>query len=81
MSIGIALGFATLGAIGFPGRWDYGVIGRVADLAARLATKAETGAILVDPKAMARIGPPAAARKCGPLSFDGFTTPVDAWVL
>jgi len=81
LSIGIALGFATLGAIGFPGRWDYGVIGRVADLAARLATKAETGAILVDPKAMARIGPPAAARKCGPLSFDGFTTPVDAWVL
>jgi len=81
LSIGIALGFATLGAIGFQGRWDYGVIGRVADLAGRLAVKAEAGAILVDPKAMARIGPPAGARKTGPLTLDGFTAPVNAWAL
>ncbi|KPK04994.1 MAG: hypothetical protein AMJ64_12450 [Betaproteobacteria bacterium SG8_39] len=81
LSMGIALGFATLGAIGFQGRWDYGVIGRVADLAGRLAAKAEAGLILVDPKAMARIGPPAGARKFGPLTFDGFTAPVNAWAL
>jgi adenylate cyclase len=81
LSIGIALGFATLGAIGFQGRWDYGVIGRVADLAGRLAAKAEAGSILVDPKAMARIGPPAGARKFGPLTLEGFTAPVNAWAL
>jgi len=81
LSIGMALGFATLGAIGFTGRWDYGVIGRVADLAGRLAAKAEAGQILVDPKAMARIGPPAEARKFGPLTLDGFTASVNAWAL
>ena len=36
LSIGIALGYATIGAIGFEGRWDYGAIGSVTNLAARL---------------------------------------------
>ncbi|MDX1374432.1 MAG: response regulator [Burkholderiales bacterium] len=81
LAIGMALGYATLGAIGFQGRWDYGVIGRVADLAGRLAAKAETGCILVDPKAMARVGPPATARKLGPLTLEGFSAPVQAWTL
>lgn len=81
LSIGMALGFATLGAIGFPGRWDYGVIGRVADLAGRLAAKAEAGQILVDPRAMSRIGPPAEARKFGPLTLEGFSATVNAWAL
>jgi adenylate cyclase len=81
LSIGVALGFATLGAIGFPGRWDYGVIGRVSDLAGRLATMAEAGAILVDQKAMARIGVPAGARRVGPFVLEGFAAPVGAWAL
>lgn len=81
LSIGVALGFATLGAIGFPGRWDYGVIGRVADLAGRLAANAEAGRILLDPKAVARIGPTAGMRKIGPLTLEGFGAPIDAWLV
>lgn len=81
LTIGMALGYATLGAIGFPGRWDYGVIGRVADLAARLAATAESGCILVDQKAMARLGVPAGAKLVGPLTLDGFASPVSAYSL
>jgi adenylate cyclase len=81
ISIGMALGFATLGPIGFPGRWDYGVIGRVADLAGRLAAMAEAGCILVDQRAMARVGAPPGARRVGPFSLEGFATPVSAWAV
>ena len=41
--IGIAQGYATLGAIGFEGRWDYGAIGTVTNLAARLCAEAGGG--------------------------------------
>jgi CheY-like chemotaxis protein/class 3 adenylate cyclase len=81
LSVGMALGYATLGAIGFPGRWDYGVIGRVADLAGRLAATAESGAIFVDQKAMARLGTQASAKSVGPLTLEGFAAPVSAYAL
>src|SRR5438094_340198 len=45
--IGVAQGYATLGAIGFEGRWDYGAIGTVTNLAARLCGEARGGQILV----------------------------------
>ena len=45
--IGIAQGYATLGAIGFEGRWDYGAIGTVTNLAARLCAEAARDQILV----------------------------------
>ena len=44
-------------------------------------SRPDAGSILVDPKAMARIGPPAGARKFGPLTLEGFTAPVNAWAL
>ena len=47
MGIGMAEGYATLGAIGFEGRWDYGAIGTVTNLAARLCGEARAGQILV----------------------------------
>jgi len=81
LSVGMALGYATLGAIGFPGRWDYGVIGRVADLAGRLAATAESGTIFVDQKAMARLGTQASATSVGPLTLEGFAAPVSAYAL
>ena len=43
LGIGIAQGYATLGAIGFEGRWDYGAIGTVTNLAARLCSEAKPG--------------------------------------
>jgi class 3 adenylate cyclase/CheY-like chemotaxis protein len=45
--IGIAQGYATLGAIGFEGRWDYGAIGTVTNLAARLCAEAASDQVLV----------------------------------
>ena len=45
--VGIAQGYATIGAIGFEGRWDYGAIGTVTNLAARLCGEAKPGQILV----------------------------------
>ena len=40
LGVGIAQGYATIGAIGFEGRWDYGAIGTVTNLAARLCGEA-----------------------------------------
>jgi class 3 adenylate cyclase len=45
--VGIAQGYATIGAIGFEGRWDYGAIGTVTNLAARLCGEAKPGQILI----------------------------------
>jgi class 3 adenylate cyclase len=47
MGIGIAQGYATIGAIGFEGRRDYGAIGTVTNLAARLCAEAAGGQILI----------------------------------
>jgi len=47
LRVGIAHGYATLGAIGFEGRWDYGAVGAVTGLAARLCAEAEGGQVLV----------------------------------
>src|SRR5256885_15387086 len=43
LGVGIAQGYATIGAIGFEGRWDYGAIGTVTNLAARLCGEAKAG--------------------------------------
>src|SRR5262249_53270798 len=47
VGIGIAQGYATIGAIGFEGRWDYGAIGTVTNLAFRLCGEAKPGQLLV----------------------------------
>jgi len=43
LGVGIAQGYATIGAIGYEGRWDYGAIGTVTNLAARLCGEASPG--------------------------------------
>jgi len=55
--IGIAQGYATLGAIGFEGRWDYGAIGSVTNLAARLCGEAKAGQILIPVRVCGGRGP------------------------
>jgi adenylate cyclase len=47
--IGIAHGFATLGTIGFEGRFDYAAIGTVSNVASRLCDEAKPGQILISP--------------------------------
>lgn len=81
LGIGIAQGHATLGAIGFEGRWDYAAIGRVTNLAARLCGEAGGGRILIDGKARAAIEAIAAVEPVGPLPLKGFPRPAAAFVL
>ena len=57
LGVGIAQGYATIGAIGFEGRWDYGAIGTVTNLAARLCGEAKGGQILVHQRVATSMAP------------------------
>jgi adenylate cyclase len=78
LGIGIATGYATLGAIGFEGRWDYAAIGSVTNLAARLCGEAKAGEILLERKALARLEGAAATEAAGELTLKGFGKPIPA---
>lgn len=69
---GIASGFATIGAIGFDGRWDYGVIGTVTNLASRLCSEARPGQILVSGRTASRIAEAFETEFVGGLALKGF---------
>ena len=56
VGIGVAYGYATVGAIGYEGRIDYGAIGSVTNLAARLCAEAGAGEVLVQQRAIALAG-------------------------
>jgi len=77
--VGIALGYATLGRIGFEGRFDYGAIGTVVNLAARLCAEARDGQILVDLKVKTHIEPHADTEEAGALTLKGLHRPVAAF--
>jgi len=81
LGIGVAHGFATLGAFGFEGRWDYSAIGSVVNLASRLSDEAQSGQILIDRRTRAAVGDAAEVEPLGPLSLKGFAQPVHAFVL
>jgi adenylate cyclase len=77
--IGIAQGYATIGAIGFEGRWDYGAIGTVTNLASRLCGEARPGQILVSQRVAGGVEGVAAAEPIGELTLKGFQRPVKAF--
>jgi class 3 adenylate cyclase len=81
LGIGIAKGYATLGAFGFEGRWDYTAIGSVVNLAARLCDEARGGQTLLDRRTYAALGDDADVELVGPLSLKGYPQPVPAYVL
>jgi class 3 adenylate cyclase len=81
LGIGIARGFATLGAVGYEGRVDYSAIGSVVNLAARLCAEARGGQILVDRRARAAIEDGFTAEALAPLVLKGFDRPVPAFRL
>ena len=76
LGIGIAQGGATLGAIGFEGRWDYGAIGTVTNLAARLCGEAKAGQILISQHLLGTIGDLVEGEPVGELHLKGFQDPV-----
>ncbi len=79
MGVGVAQGYATIGAIGFEGRRDYGVIGNVTNLAARLCAEAAGGQILISQRVFAAIGDTVVAEPVGELALKGFQKPVMAY--
>ena len=76
LGIGIAQGYATLGAIGFEGRWEYTCIGGVANLASRLCAEAKGGQILINQKTLSRIEDMLDAEPLGELTLKGLAQPV-----
>ena len=79
MGVGIAQGFATIGGIGFPGRIDYGAIGTVTNLAARLCGEARGGEILVSQRVRALLDGEVGVEPAGELVLKGFHRPVPAF--
>lgn len=76
--VGIAQGYATIGAIGFEGRWEYGAIGSVPNLAARLCGEAKAGEILVAQRLLAGVEEFVDSESIGELALKGFHRPVSA---
>ena len=74
--VGIAQGYATLGQIGFEGRFDYTAIGTVTNVAARLCAEAKDGQILVTQRVAAAIGEIAVLEPLGDVAFKGLSRPI-----
>jgi class 3 adenylate cyclase len=81
LSIGIAKGFATLGAFGYESRFDYSAIGGVVNLAARLCGEAGPGEIFIDRRARAELDESAQVDSLGPLTLKGYAHTVPAFRL
>ena len=77
--VGIAQGYATIGAIGYEGRWEYGAIGSVPNLAARLCGEAKPGEILAPQRLLAQVEDWVETESVGELTLKGFHRPVAAY--
>jgi class 3 adenylate cyclase len=80
-SVGIAQGFATLGRIGFEGRFDYAAIGSVTNLAARLCSQARPWDILVTQRVKVAAEEVAVTDPAGDLELSGFSRPIRTFTL
>jgi class 3 adenylate cyclase len=81
LGIGIAQGYATIGAVGFEGRWDYSAIGTVTNLAARLCGEAAGGEVLVAQRVFAGVETLVDAEPTEALALKGFHRPIIAYRL
>ena len=81
MGVGIAQGFATIGGIGFEGRIDYGAIGNVTNLAARLCGEARGGETLLAQRVMAALDGAFSVEAVPDLTLKGFHRPIAAFRL
>lgn len=81
LGIGIATGYATLGRIGFEGRYDYGAIGNAIILASRLSGEAAPGEILVTQRTFAAADGACAAIPAGERTLKGFGRPVTTYAI
>ncbi len=81
LGIGIAKGFATLGAFGYESRMDYSAIGGVVNLASRLCGEAGPGEVLLDRRLYAALDQATDVEAVGPLNLKGYQNPVPAFRL
>jgi class 3 adenylate cyclase len=81
MGIGVAQGYATIGAIGFEGRRDYGAIGTVVNLAARLCAEAAGGQILVSQRVQSFIADITKTELIGELALKGLHRPIPTFAV
>jgi adenylate cyclase len=79
LGIGVEAGYATLGRIGFEGRYDYGALGPVTNLASRLSTRAAAGQILIGQRVFAAVEETVETAPVGSLDLKGFGRPVVAY--
>ena len=77
--IGIAHGFATLGTIGFEGRFDYAAIGTVSNVASRLCDEAKPGQILISPRVVMAVEDAVELEAVGEFSLKGIRRPLAAY--
>ena len=79
LGVGIEAGYATLGRIGFEGRYDYGALGPVVNLASRLSTHAAGGQILIGQRVHAAVESVVDSAPVGELELKGFGRPIAAY--
>ncbi|MDQ3670913.1 MAG: response regulator [Actinomycetota bacterium] len=79
LGVGIALGYATCGEVGFEGRSDYAAIGTVTNLASRLADEASAGQILIAQRLYAEVEDDVEVESAGTFTLKGFQRPVAAF--
>ena len=77
--IGIAHGFATLGTIGFEGRFDYAAIGTVSNVASRLCDEAKPGQILISPRVLMAVEDAVTVEPVGEFALKGIRRPLAAY--
>jgi class 3 adenylate cyclase len=77
--IGIAHGFATLGTIGFEGRFDYAAIGTVSNVASRLCDEAKPGQILISPRVLTKVEDVIKVEPVGEFELKGIRRPLAAY--
>ena len=77
--IGIAHGFATLGTIGFEGRFDYAAIGTVSNVASRLCDEAKPGQILISPRVLTKVEDAVKVEPVGEFVLKGIRRPLAAY--
>ena len=76
--IGIAHGYATLGTIGFEGRFDYAAIGTVSNVGSRLCDEAKPGQILISPRVLMAVKDAVTVEAVGEFELKGIRRPIAA---
>ena len=79
--LGIAMGPATVGTVGYEGRLDYTAIGNVVNLASRLCASAKDKQILIDPVVAEGVRDSIALQSIGERRIRGFEHPLEIFAL